>query len=114
MGERVVNEVDHTHVERWLHPLLAQTPSARVKTAETLAAMLDVGDSATKVAEELGVPRSTAESRLQKLRVTFKVPLARRESRRALRSAVEARLPLWREEAAARTARPPRRLRDGH
>jgi len=108
MEQRVVNDVDNKHIDQWLRPLLAQTPSARVKSAMTLAAMLDVGDSATKVAEELGIPRSTAESRLQKLRVTFAEPLSRREARRALFGALQARLPLWREEVEARIPRPRR------
>lgn len=106
MEQRVVNDDDKRHIDHWLRPLLGQSQAARVKNAETLSAMLDVGDSATKVARELGVPRSTVESRVLKLRAMFESQLASRDARRQLRVALRLALPLWRAEVEARVPRP--------
>jgi len=100
MGNRTANGDGAWKIERWLRPLAQLTPHSRLLLAETLSAMLEAGDGPKAVANALGIPRSTAEHRIQRVRCLFGEQLADRNARVQLILALRYILPRWRREAA--------------
>ncbi|GAA1743456.1 helix-turn-helix domain-containing protein [Aeromicrobium alkaliterrae] len=84
--------------QEMLAPLASQTPKRRLALAETMTLWLQTGESATALADRLGVHHQTVHGRLRKLRVIFQDRLEDPTQAAALLTALESATPRWRSE----------------